>query len=409
MIADMHCHYPMHLLVEDDEEEAPPNRPLNALVKKPQKRAGLWNKFLAFLLLLFARGINFRKFWGTWRVDLKGLEKADERLIFSVLYLPFSEFDYDEWPEGKPEDNYYDKLLCRLRQVEDDLAGQDSNGKRPLIINSEQDLDAVLNDEKLIGFAHCVEGGFHLGASLDKIDGRVKELADLGVVYITLAHLFPRQVAANANAIPRLSDKCYDRLFPQDPNAGLTDIGTAAVRAMHKHGVLIDISHMREDAIEQTFDLVEELDNPPKGEPKDPTDYPVIATHTGFRFQDHQAYLLNPQTIKRIAARKGVIGLIMAQHQMNDGVDVDKNDPEVTEKTLRAHIDAIGKHVDEFEVVAIGSDLDGFIKPTLKGIEKASDLSQLNLMLEDAYPGKVEGILWRNAERVLRKALAGRG
>jgi microsomal dipeptidase-like Zn-dependent dipeptidase len=405
MIADMHCHYPMHLLVEDDEEEAPPDRLLNALVKKPHKRASLWQKFLAFVLLLFARGINFRKFWGTWRVNLKGLETADARLVFSVLYLPFSEFDYDEWPDGRPEDNYYPKLLCRLRQVEDDLAKQDSQGTRHKLIRSEQDLEAVLDSKKLVGFAHCVEGGFHLGASIDQIDGRVKELADLGVIYITLAHLFPRQVAANAPAIPMLPDKLYNRIFPQAPGAGLTDIGRTAVQAMKKHSVLIDISHMREDAIEQTFDELEKLDDHDSTEP---SDFPVIATHGGFRFKDDQAYLLSPETIKRVAGRGGVIGLILAQHQMNDGVDVDKKDPERTKKTLCAHIDAIDKHVDAFEVVGIGSDLDGFIKPTLDGIENASDLGALNEMLEEAYPGRVEGILWRNAEGVLRKAFAGR-
>jgi microsomal dipeptidase-like Zn-dependent dipeptidase len=409
MIADLHCHYPMHLLVEDDEEEAPPDRPLNALVKNVRKRPSLTKKFLAAVLLLFARLINFRRFWGTWRVNLEGLEKADARLVFSVLYLPFAEFDWDEWPDGKPEDHYYNDLLERLCKVESDLSDKNSDGPRNLVIKHERDLDAVLENDKLIGFAHCVEGGFHLGASIDEIDERVKALANRGVVYITLAHLFPRQVAANAPAIPRLSDKLYNRIFHQPAGAGLSDIGKAAVRAMYKHGVLIDISHMREDAIDQTFDLLEHLDDEgPK--PREPSDFPVIATHAGFRFNNDQSYMLSPRTIERIAGRKGVIGLIMAQHQLNDGLDVkNKEDFEQTKKTIRSHIDEIDKHADAFEVVGIGSDLDGFIKPTVGGIECARDLGKLSDALHEAYPGKADGILWGNAERVLRKALAGRG
>jgi microsomal dipeptidase-like Zn-dependent dipeptidase len=407
MIADMHCHYPMHLLVDEEGEEVQPDRSLNALVKKTRKRAGLWNKFLAFLLKLLARKINFRDFWDHWRIDLKGLETANARLVFSVLYLPLAEFDFDEWPDGRPEDKYYNDLLEHMGQVEDDLTKQESPGtKRHLIIKSEAHLDAVLDSEKLVGFAHCVEGGFHLGASIGEIDERVKELADHGVVYITLAHLFPRQVAANAPAIPLLSDRLYNRVFPQPLGAGLTDIGRAAVRAMYRYGVLIDVSHMREDSIEQTFVELERLD---VRHESDPTDFPVIATHTGIRFRDDQAYLLSPWVIQAIAARGGVIGLIMAQHQLNDGLHVsDPMKPEETEEVICAHIDAIDQYVDAFETVAIGSDLDGFIRPTLAGIEYASDLGKLTKILDGAYPGKAEGIVWRNAERVLRKALAKR-
>ena len=120
MIADLHCHYPMHLLVKDEEDETHPATSLNALVKKVRKRPSLWKKFLAAVLMLFARAINFRRFWGTWRVSLDGLEEADTRLVFSVLYLPFAEFDNDEWPDGRPEDHYYCDLLEHLDQVETD-------------------------------------------------------------------------------------------------------------------------------------------------------------------------------------------------------------------------------------------------------------------------------------------------
>ena len=244
-------------------------------------------------------------------------------MVFSVLYLPFAEFDNDEWPDGRPEDHYYCDLLEHLDQVETELREQDPQGTRHLLIKREQDLDAVLGGHGLIGFAHGVEGGFHLGAAIAEIDGRVKKLVDRGVVYITLAHLFPRQVAANAPAIPFLPDSLYNRIFPQPPGTGLSDIGRAAVKAMHKHGVLIDISHMREDATEDTFDLVEGLE---KDHHKEPSDFPVIATHAGFRFKSDQSYMLSPPTIQRIAKRKGVIGLIMAQHQLNHGLDID--DPE---------------------------------------------------------------------------------
>ena len=49
---------------------------------------------------------------------------------------------------------------------------------------------------------------------------------------------------------------------------------------------------------------------------------------------------------------------------------------------LGRHIDAIGP-----EHVAIGSDLDGFIKPTLGGIESAADLKPFARRAARPLPG----------------------
>ena len=75
--------------------------------------------------------------------------------------------------------------------------------------------------------------------------------------YITVAHLFYRQVATNAPAIPIMPDWLYNVMFKQ-PEAGLTSLGREVVRAMHKYKVAIDITHMSERAIDDTFALVEE-------------------------------------------------------------------------------------------------------------------------------------------------------
>ena len=48
---------------------------------------------------------------------------------------------------------------------------------------------------------------------------------------MTLAHLFFRQVATNAPAIPFIPDWIYRLLFPQRRDVGLTPLGEAAVRA----------------------------------------------------------------------------------------------------------------------------------------------------------------------------------
>ena len=119
---------------------------------------------------------------------------------------------------------------------------------------------------------HCVEGGFHLGPDVGGVAGQIAQLAGRGVFYITLAHLFFRGVAANAPALPMFTDEQYNDTF-DEPAGGLTDLGRAAIAAMCDHSVVVDLSHMRRDAITETLDELDRID------PR--RTMPVMATHVG--------------------------------------------------------------------------------------------------------------------------------
>ena len=131
----------------------------------------------------------------------------------------------------------------------------------------------------------------------------------------------------------------------------------------------------------------------------------MISSHAGFRF-GKQVYNHDEETVRRIADRGGVIGLIFAQHQLNDGV-------RKKTQTLEESLDVIGRHIDRIhavtgshEHVAIGSDFDGFIKPTLGGFERSSDMERLSSALIARYGvADAERILAGNVLRVLRTAL----
>jgi microsomal dipeptidase-like Zn-dependent dipeptidase len=410
MFSDLHCHYPMHLLAKAPKEPPPGEVTVSSKVTEEtiaelSKRPRWLEELRAGVFRVAADWLNFRD--REWRVDLDGLEDAEVRAVFSVLYQPFAEIDLDELPGSDPEQGYFGDLTGQLDAVEKELGEIDSEGARHAIVKSAADLDATVAAGK-VAFMHCVEGGFHLGGDAAEIDARVAELAERGVVYITLAHLFYRGVATNAPALPFMSDSAYDTVFDQPEEYGLSPLGIAAVTAMHKHRVLIDVSHMNQRALDDTFALVEELDAG-----ADPHLFPVIATHGGYRFGE-QSYMLTPPTIGKIAARDGVVGLILARHQLNDGLEDeigDPDDPASTPKTLCRHIDAIractpGKTNTH---VGIGSDLDGFIKPTVAGIERASDLDALRAPLETAYPEDAAKIMSGNALRVARRILEQRG
>ena len=398
MLADLHCHYPMHLLAEEPRDVT-----LEGMVRV--RRRSRWAQRLrAGVLALAARLLNFRRFGDTWRVDLDGLEEGEVGVVFSVLYQPFAEMDLDEWYAAPPEPGYFADLVDQLEDVEAELAQIDPAGARHLIVRQKADLEPAHRNGR-VAFVHCVEGGFHLGSSPEAVRANVATLAGRGVRYITLAHLFWRQVATNAPALPFLPDRLYGAIFPQPDGAGLSELGVAAVEAMYEAGILVDVSHMRQDAIDDTFAVLERLDRR-AGAP--PSAFPVIASHGAFRFGG-QSYAFDADVVQRIAGRDGVVGLILAQHQLNDGVRRrHTTDLGESVEVICRHVDAIRDATGSYAHVAIGSDLDGFIKPTMGGLETASDLGRLHPALVDRYGEEAARlILHRNVERVLGRILPG--
>ncbi|MEA2170897.1 MAG: rane dipeptidase [Solirubrobacteraceae bacterium] len=376
-LADLHSHYPMHLL--------------------ERQRRGF--SLRAAVMWIANRLDNYRSSTSGPRVDMEQLRRGGVQLVLSVLYNPFSEIDLHRKYASPPAASYPAELFKQLKQVTDDVEAQGG-----AIVRTAAEFEAAIAAGKT-AFVHCVEGGFHLGSTPEEVRETVAELAERGVAYITLAHLFWRRVATNAPAIPFLPDWLYNLVFRQRTDEPLSELGSAAVRAMYEHHVLIDIAHMRADAIEATFKLVEQLDRETGAAPGE---HPVIATHVGMRLgRRAQKYNLDKKTVQRIAARGGVIGLIMAQHQLVKGVrrrntrTLDESMPVIVE-----HLDTLRKWANSDAVAAIGSDLDGFIKPTMGGIETAGDLAQLGDRLEQQY-GAAEAtkILWGNVARVVGQAL----
>jgi microsomal dipeptidase-like Zn-dependent dipeptidase len=371
MIADLHAHYPIHLLPED--------RPSTFQQMARRQTARRRDRLRAWIVGLLGRFSNYESFESGPRVTVPSLSEGEVGVVLSVLYSPFDEMDLEQPYGAAPQESYLGALSRQLELVDQDIAAKHAD--TATVARNAGELDQALVDGK-IAFVHCVEGGFHLGASPEAVERAVEQLARRGVAYVTLAHLFWRRVATNAPALPFLPDPVYRLLFPQ-PSEGLTDLGRAAVRALCAERVLIDLAHMSERALEDSFALLDELD--PQRE------IPVVASHTGYRF-GRQEYNLSEATIRRVADRGGVIGLIFAEHQLLDGLGRAPKSLEDSVAVLAQHIDRIHELTGSHRHTAIGSDLDGFIKPTLAGLQTMTDMRPLEAALTARY-GRADAAL----------------
>ncbi len=382
MIVDLHAHYPIHLAAEGRRGAL---EAIRSLRRKSQGKRSFRQKFDAFILDLASRLANYSRWSAGPGVTVEYLRQGGVGVALSVLYEPFDEMDLEHF-EGPPEEQYFDNLISQLDAVEDDVR---RNFPTMAAVAHSNDEIRRAEEQKKVALVHAVEGGFPLCADVATVGDKVKELSRRGVVYITIAHLFWRDVASNAPALPFLPDVWYRRLFTE-PDVGLTPRGIALVEAMAEARVLVDVTHMTEAAMCDTFDLLR-------------PDVPVIASHIACRARG-LAYNLTDNAIRKIARRRGVLGVILCDHFCNEGHARTKN--------LQQSLEAISRQVEQihsitgsYESIAIGTDLDGFIKPTLAGLEKENTLELVRQGLEMRFGSTVsDQISGGNAMDLLRRS-----
>ncbi|HTT30061.1 MAG TPA: membrane dipeptidase [Solirubrobacteraceae bacterium] len=377
MLVDLHAHFPMHLLVDEQQ--------------RTHERARVWwrQRWQGRVVELISRLANYQGPGDTPSVSEQQMREGEVGVALSMLYQPFDEIDLTESYGAPPRGSYFTDLVDQRQTVEDyvrDHAGEIA------IAHSVSELDALLAGGVPI-LIHAVEGGFQLGREPAEVRRNVQELAGLGIAYVTVAHLFFRDVATNAPALPFLPDWLYNLAFPQAKGEGLTPLGHAVIDAMVDEGILIDLTHMRTQSIK---DVLAQLDA------RDPArEVPVLATHMAYRFGGLQ-YAFDDETIKAVAARGGVLGCILCEHFMTSGLSV-ASSLEGSLEALCQHIDKIHELTGSYDNIGIGSDLDGYIKPALPGLEDMSRMKELQAHLRARYGDTdAEKICRGNALRALR-------
>jgi microsomal dipeptidase-like Zn-dependent dipeptidase len=380
-VVDLHAHFPMQF---------DPARSFRATLRahRRNRREKLSDRLKFLVLELADLFFNRERPSDGHAVTIDTLARGNVGIAFSVAYCPFLELDLERPFDSAPGDEYPKEIKRLLRVVESEIA----KDPRAVHVRDFTELTTALAGGK-VAMIHAIEGGLHLGGDDATIEHAVKDLAEMGLGYVTVAHLFYRQVATNVPALPFLSDAVYRLAFRQ-PNLGLTHRGRTLVRAMARHGVLIDVTHMSERGMEETFDLLDALDPARR--------MPVIASHVACAHPGGFAYNLGERWVRKIAERGGVCGIIYCDHYVRDGAGERTQTFADSFARIKEQVERLRAWGGD-DVLAIGSDLDGFIKPTLAGLSSAKNHADLAAALVTEYGEPLaKKICHENSLRVLQ-------
>ena len=225
--------------------------------------------------------------------------------------------------------------------------------------------------------------GMENGAPIEGDFEKLHTLYKNGIRYITLTHSKDNHIC----------DSSYDE---RHTNKGLTEFGKKLIPELNRIGMMIDISHVSDDAFWQTIEL---------------SKAPLIASHSGLRTFRHMERNMSDSMLVALAKKGGVLQYCFGSFFITDEVGVPaqkrfefkdsvdtkyKNDPKkaaaLYEHYLEEHpapntnVDEVARQIDYavklvgIDHLGIGSDYDG-VGAVPEGLEDVSKYPNLTRKL----------------------------
>jgi len=309
--------------------------------------------------------------------DFIRARKGGLNVPFFSIYLPAS----------TEEDGTSHKMANDLIDMIEDIVTL--YPEKFLLIKSVDDLSSLTN-KNIVGIALGMENGAPIEGDLS----RVEYYYDRGIRYITLTH----------SKTNHISDSSYDEDIQWH---GLSEFGKTLIEEMNRVGLMIDISHVNDEAFYQAIEL---------------SQVPVIASHSSLRhFTPGFERNVNDAMLNKLAEKGGVLqinfGSSFISQRPRDYMDLMNNFLElkfgqsregVSEEVINearkeffsknkypyATLDEVLDHFDRVvnlvgvDHVGIGSDYDG-----------VGDTLPIGLKDVSSYPSLIEGFLERGYSR----------
>ena len=343
-----------------------------------------------------------------WRLHKNGYEDVSVR-------TPGGDFDYVRAKQGgldAPFMSIYVPATYQVTGGAKEMALELINSVKRITIDhpdkfemaySTSDVEKIFNEGK-IALPMGMENGAPIEGDLDNI----QFFFDEGIRYITLTHSEDNDIC----------DSSYN--LGERTHKGLSDFGKEVVLEMNRVGIMVDISHVSDDAFYQIMDV---------------TQVPAIASHSSARhFTPGFERNMSDDMIKRLAENGGVIQInfgssFVTQESQNkrkkNSEDVsafakennlESDDPRVKEFAKKVAIDNpvfcdvtdVADHFDHVvklvgvDHVAFGSDYDGVGDTLPYGLKDASTFPNLiyHLLKRGYSEEDIEKICYKNIWRV---------
>ena len=169
--------------------------------------------------------------------------------------------------------------------------------------------------------------------------------------------------------------------------------GPELLRAMRDAVIILDMSHLAEEAFYQALDLY---------------DGTIMASHTNARALVPGDRQFSDDMFRKIVQRDGVVGVVFDCWMLDAAWRETHDHGTVTLNTVADHVDYYCQLVGNADHVAIGSDLDGGFgrEQSPSDLNTIGDLHRLvEILQQRGYPpADLDKIRHKNWLRVLRKA-----
>ena len=181
---------------------------------------------------------------------------------------------------------------------------------------------------------------------------------------------------------------------------GLKPAAKPLYKAMREAGMILDITHMADRAVWESFDL---------------WDGPILASHCTCRSLVNGQRHLTDDMIRELSRREGIIGLVFCQFFIDPDV-VWENRPSRDTWVSKYGMEGLLPHVEHIanlaggslDNIAIGTDMDGGFgaEVTPTDVDTIADLQGFPAVLRSAGISEqdIDGIIHENALRLFRRA-----